>query len=106
LTATPLLLTGTFLSLLLVPTFSLLFVVILFIPLLNGLSNPNLTARISSLRGVKNQGELLGINQSVLALSQFLPGCMAAFGNPATGETSACGFSYSDRADQYCEGLS
>jgi DHA1 family tetracycline resistance protein-like MFS transporter len=73
LTATPLLLTGTFLSLLLVPTFSLLFVVILFIPLLNGLSNPNLTARISSLRGDQNQGELLGINQSVLALSQFLP---------------------------------
>jgi DHA1 family tetracycline resistance protein-like MFS transporter len=73
LTATPLLLTGTFLSLLLVPTFSLLFIVILFIPLFNGLSNPNLTARISSLRGNQNQGELLGINQSVLALSQFLP---------------------------------
>jgi len=73
LTATPLLLTGTFLSLLLVPTFPLLFIVILFIPLLNGLSNPNLTALISGLRGDQNQGELLGINQSVLALSQFLP---------------------------------
>ena len=73
LTATPLLLTGIFLSLLLVPTFPLLFVVILFIPLLNGLSNPNLTALISGLRGDQNQGELLGINQSVLALSQFLP---------------------------------
>ena len=73
LTLTPLLLTGTFLLLLLVPTFPLLFAVILFIPLLNGLLNPNLTARISSLRGAQNQGELLGINQSVLALSQFLP---------------------------------
>ena len=73
LTVTPLLLTGTFLLLLLVPTFPLLFAVILFIPLLNGLLNPNLTARISSLRGAQNQGELLGINQSVLALSQFLP---------------------------------
>ena len=73
LTVTPLLLTGTFLLLLLVPTFPLLFAVILFIPLFNGLLNPNLTARISSLRGAQNQGELLGINQSVLALSQFLP---------------------------------
>jgi DHA1 family tetracycline resistance protein-like MFS transporter len=73
LTVMPLLLTGVFLLLLLVPTFSLLFAVILFIPLFNGLSNPNLTALISSLRGAQNQGELLGINQSVLALSQFLP---------------------------------
>ena len=73
LTATPLLLTGTFLLLLPVPTFSLLFVVILFIPLFNGLLSPNLTALISGLRGDQNQGELLGINQSVLALSQFLP---------------------------------
>ncbi len=65
--------------LLLVPRFSLLFPMITFIPLLNGLSNPNLTALISGLGGAENQGEILGINQSVLALTQFLPPLMGGF---------------------------
>lgn len=73
LNTTPLLLTGVFLSILLVPSLPLLFVVLLFIPLFNGLSNPNLTALISGLRGAEDRGELLGINQSVLAMAQFLP---------------------------------
>jgi DHA1 family tetracycline resistance protein-like MFS transporter len=58
---------------LMVPSFILLFPVIIFIPIFNGLSMPNLTAVISGLGSSENQGEILGINQSVQAMSQFLP---------------------------------
>lgn len=68
-----LLLAGSFPALLIVPSFWLLFPVIIFIPIFNGLSNPNLTALVCGLAGAKNQGEILGINQSVMALAQFLP---------------------------------
>ncbi|MCX5899661.1 MAG: MFS transporter, partial [Proteobacteria bacterium] len=68
-----LLLAGSFPALLIVPSFWLLFPVIIFIPIFNGLSNPNLTALVCGLTGAKNQGEILGINQSVMALAQFLP---------------------------------
>ncbi len=73
LTTTPLFLSGVFLSILLVPSLPFLFAVLLFIPLVNGIANPNLTGLISGLRGAEDQGELLGINQSVLAMAQFLP---------------------------------
>ena len=79
LTVSLLLLAVIFPVLLLVPRFSLLFPVIVFIPLFNGLSNPNLTALISGLGGVENQGEILGINQSVLAITQFLPPLIGGF---------------------------
>jgi DHA1 family tetracycline resistance protein-like MFS transporter len=79
LTVSLLLLALIFPLLLLVPRFSLLFPMITFIPLLNGLSNPNLTALISGLGGAENQGEILGINQSVLAITQFLPPLMGGF---------------------------
>ena len=68
-----LLLAGSFPALLIVPSFWLLFPVIIFIPIFNGLSNPNLTALVCGLAGAKNQGEILGINQSVMAMAQFLP---------------------------------
>jgi DHA1 family tetracycline resistance protein-like MFS transporter len=68
-----LLLAASFPALLIVPSFWLLFPVIIFIPIFNGLSNPNLTALVCGLAGAKNQGEILGINQSVMALAQFLP---------------------------------
>jgi len=74
-----LLLGGIFPVLLLVPRFSLLFPVITLIPLFNGLSNPNLTALISGLGGAESQGEILGINQSVLAITQFLPPLLGGF---------------------------
>ncbi len=74
-----LLLAGIFPLLLLVPRFSLLFPVITLIPLFNGLSNPNLTALISGLGGADSQGEILGINQSVLAITQFLPPLVGGF---------------------------
>jgi len=79
LTVSLLLLASIFPLLLLVPTFPLLFAVIIFIPLFNGLSNPNLTAVISSLGGSENQGEILGINQSVQAMTQFLPPLIGGF---------------------------
>lgn len=67
-----LLLSGIFPVILLAPTYLLLFPILIFIPLLNGLSNPNLTATICGLSGAESQGEILGINQSVLAMAQFL----------------------------------
>jgi hypothetical protein len=65
--------------LLLVPNYPLLFAVLACIPLTNGLSNPNLTALISGLGGDERQGEILGINQSVQAMTQFLPPLIGGF---------------------------
>jgi DHA1 family tetracycline resistance protein-like MFS transporter len=74
-----LLLASIFPMLLLVPRFSLLFPIITLIPLFNGLSNPNLTALVSGLGGTEGQGEILGINQSVMAITQFLPPLAGGF---------------------------
>jgi len=79
LTVSLLLLAAIFPVLLLVPRFALLFPIITLIPLFNGLSNPNLTALISGLGGAESQGEILGINQSVLAITQFLPPLIGGF---------------------------
>jgi DHA1 family tetracycline resistance protein-like MFS transporter len=68
-----LLLALSFPALLVVQQFWLLFPVILFIPLFSGLSNPNLTALVCGLAGKENQGEILGVNQSVMAMAQFVP---------------------------------
>jgi DHA1 family tetracycline resistance protein-like MFS transporter len=68
-----LLLAVSFPALLMVKVFWLLFPVIIFIPLFNGLSAPNLTALVCGLAGAQKQGEILGINQSVMAMAQFLP---------------------------------
>ena len=68
-----LLLAFSFPALLMVQQFWLLFPVLIFIPLFSGLSSPNLTALVCGLAGEKNQGEILGINQSVMAMAQFVP---------------------------------
>jgi DHA1 family tetracycline resistance protein-like MFS transporter len=68
-----LLLAFSFPALLMVQQFWLLFPVIIFVPIFNGLSNPNLTALVCGLAGDKNQGEILGINQSVIAMGMFVP---------------------------------
>ena len=68
-----LLLAASFPALLMVHDFWMLFPVMIFIPLFNGLSNPNLTAVVCGLGGDKSHGEILGINQSVMAMAQFLP---------------------------------
>jgi len=70
---TLLLLAAIFPAMLMVEQFWLLFPVLIFIPIFNGLSNPNLTALVCGLTGAKNQGEILGINQSVMAMAQFVP---------------------------------
>ncbi|MBN2108245.1 MAG: MFS transporter [Deltaproteobacteria bacterium] len=68
-----LLLAASFPALLMARDFWMLFPVIIFIPLFNGLSSPNLTAVVCGLGGDKSHGEILGINQSVMAMAQFLP---------------------------------
>ncbi|GEM_PF-130671 len=68
-----LLLAAAFPALLMVKDFMMLFPVLIFIPLFNGLSSPNLTAVVCGLGGDKSHGEILGINQSVMAVAQFLP---------------------------------
>jgi DHA1 family tetracycline resistance protein-like MFS transporter len=73
LTVSLLLLACIFPVLLMVPNFRLLFPILFFIPLFNGLSMPNITAVVSGLGSSENQGEVLGINQSVQAIAQFLP---------------------------------
>ena len=68
-----LLLAAAFPVLLLADRFWLLFPAMLLIPVFNGLSAPNLTAMVCGLAEPKSQGEILGINQSVMAMSQFVP---------------------------------
>ena len=68
-----LLLAASFPALLMVRNFWMLFPIMIFIPIFNGLSAPNLTALVCELGGDKSHGEILGINQSVMALAQFLP---------------------------------
>lgn len=68
-----LLLAASFPALLMAKDFWMLFPVMIFIPVFNGLSSPNLTAVVCGLGGDKSHGEILGINQSVMAMAQFLP---------------------------------
>jgi len=70
---TILLLALSFPLLLVVESYWLLFPAIVLIPIFNGLSNPNLTSMVCGLRGAQHQGEILGINQSVMAMAQFVP---------------------------------
>jgi DHA1 family tetracycline resistance protein-like MFS transporter len=67
------LLAASFPLLLLVSSFWLLFAAIVFIPVFYGLSNPNVTSLVCGLAGPERQGEILGINQSVMAMAQFVP---------------------------------
>lgn len=67
------LLAASFPLLLLVSSFWLLFAAIVFIPIFYGLSNPNVTSLVCGLAGPERQGEILGINQSVMAMAQFVP---------------------------------
>lgn len=59
--------------LLLMPQYWMLFIVVPFIPIMNGMSLPNLTTLVSHTGSAENQGQTLGINQSVNAVAQFLP---------------------------------
>lgn len=70
---TLLLLAASFPALLTVHRLWLLFPVMIFIPVFHGLSSPNLTALVCGLAGPERQGEMLGINQSVMAVAQIMP---------------------------------
>jgi DHA1 family tetracycline resistance protein-like MFS transporter len=65
---------------LLIPTKSIwLYAIVPFIAILQGLTQPNTTAIISNLSDKDSQGEVLGINQSILSLSQAIPPIIAGF---------------------------
>lgn len=64
---------------LIMPSYGWIFLAFTFVPIFNGLSFPNLISVISSLGDARNQGELLGMNQSIQALAQFLPPLLGGF---------------------------
>jgi MFS transporter, DHA1 family, tetracycline resistance protein len=65
-----------------------------FIAVAQGLSSPNLTSLVSSNASADQQGEILGINQSMVSLGQFLPALMGGFltGVYLQGPILAAGF--------------
>ncbi len=62
---------------LLVSDKSHLYYVVPLIAIFNGITLPNTTALVSNLGDEKSQGELLGINQSVVAIAWSLPAIVA-----------------------------
>jgi DHA1 family tetracycline resistance protein-like MFS transporter len=61
------------------PTLLLLFAVLPFIAISQGLTQPNITSIISSLGTADNQGEILGIQASVQSLAFAIPPVLAGF---------------------------
>ncbi len=57
----------------------ILFFLLPFIAMFQGLTIPNATAIVSSLSGKESQGEILGINQSIQSLGQAIPPIVAGF---------------------------
>lgn len=57
----------------------ILFMIIPFISIFQGLSFPNLTTLVSNETGKESQGEGLGLNQSVQSMAQIFPPVMAGF---------------------------
>ncbi|MEI6221869.1 MAG: MFS transporter [bacterium] len=74
-----LLLAITFPFLLLPSQSWMIYLVIPFIAIFQGLTQPNSTAIISNLSTADSQGEILGINQSIQSLGQALPPIIAGF---------------------------
>jgi DHA1 family tetracycline resistance protein-like MFS transporter len=70
---TLLLLPFVFPLIMLMPSYGWLYAVVFLNPMLNGVSIPNITTLVSSLADNRSQGEILGINQSVQAVAQFIP---------------------------------
>jgi DHA1 family tetracycline resistance protein-like MFS transporter len=59
------------------PSPMFLFFVLPLLAIANGLTHPHTTALVSHLSDQKSQGEILGINQSIISLSQALPPVIA-----------------------------
>ncbi|MBP9773498.1 MAG: MFS transporter [Candidatus Peribacteraceae bacterium] len=71
---------GIALPVLLVPDKAIyLYMVLPFVAVANGLTQPNMTAIISGLSSKESQGEALGINQSIQSLGQAIPPIIAGF---------------------------
>lgn len=56
-----------------------IYLIIPFIAIFQGLTQPNSTAIISNLADKDKQGEILGINQSIMSLAQAIPPIIAGF---------------------------
>ncbi|MCB2290558.1 MFS transporter [Clostridium sp. CS001] len=56
-----------------------IYFIIPFIAIFQGLTQPNSTAIISNLADTDKQGEILGINQSIMSLAQAIPPIIAGF---------------------------
>jgi len=56
-----------------------IYVIIPFIAIFQGLTQPNTTAIVSGLSDAKSQGEILGMNQSIASLAQAIPPIVAGF---------------------------
>lgn len=71
---------ATTLMLLILPdrTYGLL-IIIPFVALFQGLTQPNLTTLISQASGAHDQGKILGIKQSITSLGQAIPPIIAGF---------------------------
>lgn len=56
-----------------------------FIAIFQGFTAPNLTAVVSAQAGTKDQGEILGINQSMISVGQMIPPVLAGYLNSLNG---------------------
>lgn len=56
-----------------------IYIIIPFIAILQGLIQPNSTAIVSGLSDRTSQGEILGLNQSIVSLAQAIPPILAGF---------------------------
>jgi DHA1 family tetracycline resistance protein-like MFS transporter len=73
---------GMVLPLLLLPTESkYIFYVLPFIAIFQGLTQPNITSVVSSQAGQDEQGQILGINQSIQSLGMAIPPIIASYIN-------------------------
>jgi DHA1 family tetracycline resistance protein-like MFS transporter len=69
---------GVSFPLLTLPTSALvLYIMLPFVAVFQGISQPNTTAIISELSGPDSQGEMMGINQSIQALGMMIPPLIA-----------------------------
>ena len=56
-----------------------------FVAIAQGITSPNLTTVVSVQAGAEYQGEVLGINQSMLSLGQIVPPLIAGYLNTISG---------------------
>lgn len=73
------LLAGTFPILLLPTEAKWIYIIIPFVAIFRGFVQPNTTAIVSNQSDEKSQGEILGINQSIISLAQAIPPILAGF---------------------------